>query len=130
MSSDDGVSGLTGLGRRHGAGAGRQECADAPAVEVSHLAKDFGGRAAVADVSFSVARGEVFGFLGPNGAGKTTTVRMLGTLVAPTSGSAAVAGIPLAPEKGVAGPVPAAERGREPRMLRRPVRGARPGRSH
>ncbi len=101
MSSDDGVSGLTGLGRRHGAGAGRQECADAPAVEVSHLAKDFGGRAAVADVSFSVARGEVFGFLGPNGAGKTTTVRMLGTLVAPTSGSAAVAGIPLAPEKGV-----------------------------
>jgi len=42
----------------------------------------------------------VFGFLGPNGAGKTTTVRMLGTLVAPTSGAATVAGIPLAPENG------------------------------
>jgi ABC-2 type transport system ATP-binding protein len=46
-------------------------------------------------VSFSVARGEVFGFLGPNGAGKTTTVRMLSTLIRPTSGSAVVAGIPL-----------------------------------
>jgi ABC-2 type transport system ATP-binding protein len=48
-----------------------------------------------------VGRGEVFGFLGPNGAGKTTTVRTLGTLIAPTSGSATVAGIPLTPENGV-----------------------------
>ncbi|MHA6759447.1 ABC transporter ATP-binding protein [Streptacidiphilus sp. PAMC 29251] len=64
-------------------------------MEVSHLRKSFGGRTAVEDVSFSVARGEVFGFLGPNGAGKTTTVRILGTLIAPTSGSAVVAGIPL-----------------------------------
>ena len=69
--------------------------APAAAVEVSHLSKNFGGRAAVEDVSFSVAPGEVFGFLGPNGAGKTTTVRILGTLIAPTSGSAMVAGIPL-----------------------------------
>jgi ABC-type multidrug transport system ATPase subunit len=46
-------------------------------------------------------RGEVFGFLGPNGAGKTTTVRTLGTLLAPTSGSATVAGFPLTPENGV-----------------------------
>ena len=53
----------------------------------------------MADVSFSVARGEVFGFLGPNGAGKTTTVRILGTLIAPTSGSAVVAGIPLGPAR-------------------------------
>ena len=63
------------------------------AIEVSHLTKVFGGRAAVSDVSFSVAGGEVFGFLGPNGAGKTTTVRILGTLIAPTSGSAVVASI-------------------------------------
>jgi ABC-2 type transport system ATP-binding protein len=49
----------------------------------------------VDDVSFSVAAGEVFGFLGPNGAGKTTTVRMPGTLIEPTSGSAVVAGIQL-----------------------------------
>ena len=69
----------------------------AAAIEVSHLSKVFGGRTAVDDVSFSVGQGEVFGFLGPNGAGKTTTVRMLGTLIAPTSGSASVAGIPLAP---------------------------------
>ena len=67
------------------------------ALEVSHLTKRFGGRTAVDDVSFTVKRGEVFGFLGPNGAGKTTTVRILGTLISPTSGSAVVAGIPLTP---------------------------------
>jgi ABC-2 type transport system ATP-binding protein len=71
------------------------------ALEVSHLSKDFGNRHAVTDVSFSVRSGEVFGFLGPNGAGKTTTVRILGTLIAPTSGSAVVAGIPLTPANGV-----------------------------
>ena len=73
----------------------------APALAVEHLSKRFGGRVAFDDVSFQVGHGEVFGFLGPNGAGKTTTVRTLGTLVAPTSGSATVAGIPLAPENGV-----------------------------
>src|SRR5437868_15437652 len=72
-----------------------------PALTVEHLTKRFGDRVAVDDVSFTVAAGEVFGFLGPNGAGKTTTVRMLGTLIAPTSGSAVVAGLPLAPENGV-----------------------------
>jgi ABC-2 type transport system ATP-binding protein len=73
----------------------------APVLVVENLTKRFGDRVAVDDVSFSVAAGEVFGFLGPNGAGKTTTVRMLGTLIAPTSGSALVAGIPLAPASGV-----------------------------
>jgi len=73
----------------------------APALTVEHLTKRFGDRVAVDDVSFTVAAGEVFGFLGPNGAGKTTTVRMLGTLIAPTSGSAVVAGLPLAPANGV-----------------------------
>jgi len=53
------------------------------------------------DVSFELGYGEVFGFLGPNGAGKTTTVRTLGTLIAPTSGSATVAGVRLTPENGM-----------------------------
>ncbi len=74
-----------------------QTTAEPAAIEVSHLTKNFGERPAVADVSFRVARGEVFGFLGPNGAGKTTTVRILGTLVSATAGSAMVAGIPVGP---------------------------------
>jgi ABC-2 type transport system ATP-binding protein len=73
----------------------------APALAVHSLSKHFGGRVAFQDVSFEIGYGEVFGFLGPNGAGKTTTVRTLGTLIAPTSGSATIAGIPLAPENGV-----------------------------
>jgi ABC-2 type transport system ATP-binding protein len=73
----------------------------APALSVSALSKRFGDRIAFRDVSFEIGYGEVFGFLGPNGAGKTTTVRTLGTLIAPTSGSAMVAGIPLKPENGV-----------------------------
>jgi len=72
-----------------------------PAISVEHLTKRFGDRVAFDDVSFAIAYGEVFGFLGPNGAGKTTTVRTLGTLLAPTSGSASVAGLPLIPENGV-----------------------------
>jgi ABC-2 type transport system ATP-binding protein len=72
-----------------------------PALSVHGLGKRFGDRVAFQDVSFEIGYGEVFGFLGPNGAGKTTTVRTLGTLIAPTSGSAAVAGIPLTPENGV-----------------------------
>ena len=72
-----------------------------PALVVEGLTKRFGDRVAFSDVSFEVGYGEVFGFLGPNGAGKTTTVRTLGTLIAPTSGSASVAGVPLKPENGV-----------------------------
>jgi ABC-2 type transport system ATP-binding protein len=71
-----------------------------PALTVDHLSKRFGERTAFQDVSFTVASGEVFGFLGPNGAGKTTTVRTLGTLIAPTSGTASVAGIPLTSDNG------------------------------
>ena len=71
------------------------------ALVVNNLTKRFGERTAFSDVSFEVGYGEVFGFLGPNGAGKTTTVRTLGTLIAPTSGSATVAGIPLSLENGV-----------------------------
>jgi len=72
-----------------------------PALSASALSKRFGDRTAFRDVSFEIGYGEVFGFLGPNGAGKTTTVRTLGTLVAPTSGSATVSGLPLTPENGV-----------------------------
>jgi ABC-2 type transport system ATP-binding protein len=72
-----------------------------PALAVQNLSKRFGDRVAFQGLSFEIGKGEVFGFLGPNGAGKTTTVRTLGTLIAPTSGSATVAGIPLAPENGV-----------------------------
>ena len=73
-----------------------------PVLVVEHLTKRFGERVAVDDVSFSVGAGEVFGFLGPNGAGKTTTVRMLATLIAPTSGTARVANLSLDPANGVA----------------------------
>jgi ABC-2 type transport system ATP-binding protein len=72
------------------------------AITVEGLTKRFGERTALADVSFSVGWGEVFGLLGPNGAGKTTTVRTLGTLIAPSAGAAVVAGIPLTPENDVA----------------------------
>jgi ABC-2 type transport system ATP-binding protein len=74
---------------------------DGAALSVHGLGKRFGDRLAFNDVSFEIGYGEVFGFLGPNGAGKTTTVRTLGTLIAPTSGSATVAGIALTPENGI-----------------------------
>jgi ABC-2 type transport system ATP-binding protein len=68
-------------------------------IEVSDLVKIYGGDTrAVDQVSFDVDRGELFGFLGPNGAGKTTTIRILGTLLRPTSGIARVAGFDVASE--------------------------------
>ena len=72
------------------------------ALSVRSLSKSFGDRIAYQDVSFDVGRGEVFGFLGPNGAGKTTTVRTLGTLIAPSSGAATIAGLELTPANGMA----------------------------
>src|SRR5438445_8052538 len=69
------------------------------AVEARSLTRTFkGGVEAVRGIDLSIARGEVFGFLGPNGAGKTTTVRMLCTLLPPTSGSASVAGVDVVSE--------------------------------
>jgi ABC-2 type transport system ATP-binding protein len=62
------------------------------AVEVIGITKKFGPITAVDKVSFVVTEGEIFGFLGPNGAGKTTLIRMLTTLIKPTSGEAKVAG--------------------------------------
>ena len=71
----------------------------ANAVEVDGLAKTYpGGVEAVKGVDFNVAAGEVFGLLGPNGAGKSTTIGMLTTTVAPTSGSARLAGFDVVRE--------------------------------
>jgi ABC-2 type transport system ATP-binding protein len=61
-------------------------------ITTNNLTKYFGKLGAVQSVTFSVDKGEVFGLLGPNGAGKTTTMRMLTTLLAPTSGAATVSG--------------------------------------
>jgi ABC-2 type transport system ATP-binding protein len=62
------------------------------AIETTNLARRFGERPAVEDLTLAIPAGAVFGFLGPNGAGKTTTVRMLAALIAPSGGSAVVAG--------------------------------------
>jgi ABC-2 type transport system ATP-binding protein len=64
-------------------------------IEVSHLVKAFGNFRAVDDISFSVKRGEIFGFLGANGAGKTTAMHMLTGLNQPTGGTGTVAGFDI-----------------------------------
>ena len=61
-------------------------------IEVSNLTKKFKDFTAVNNISFNVKQGEIFGFLGPNGAGKSTTIKMLITLLVPTSGKADVDG--------------------------------------
>jgi ABC-2 type transport system ATP-binding protein len=70
-----------------------------PAIEVTDLVKSYGDVEAVRGVSFTVPRGEVFGFLGPNGAGKSTTINMLCTLAKPTSGTARVSGFDVLTER-------------------------------
>jgi ABC-2 type transport system ATP-binding protein len=62
-------------------------------IRVRNLVKSFGSFTAVDDVSFDVAEGEIFAFLGPNGAGKTTTIKMLTTLLKPSSGSIELDGL-------------------------------------
>ena len=62
-------------------------------IQVDNLTKKFDAFTAVNNVSFEVAKGEIFAFLGPNGAGKTTTIKMLTTLLRPTSGSIRMDGI-------------------------------------
>jgi ABC-2 type transport system ATP-binding protein len=66
------------------------------AIEVRDLVKTFGEFTAVDHLNFSVPHGEIFGFLGPNGAGKSTTIKMLCTLLRPTSGTATVNGFDVA----------------------------------
>jgi ABC-2 type transport system ATP-binding protein len=62
-------------------------------IRVRELTKTFGGLTAVDGISFEVAEGEIFAFLGPNGAGKTTTIKMLTTLLTPTSGKVEIDGL-------------------------------------
>jgi ABC-2 type transport system ATP-binding protein len=66
---------------------------EAGMVRVANLVKKFGDLTAVNDVSFDVKKGEIFAFLGPNGAGKTTTIKVLTTLLKPTSGSVELDGL-------------------------------------
>lgn len=68
------------------------------AIEINGLTKRFGDFTAVDGVSFDVAGGEIFGFLGPNGSGKSTLIRMLCGLIAPTAGTAKVAGFDIQKE--------------------------------
>jgi drug efflux transport system ATP-binding protein len=67
-----------------------------PAIEVHGLTRRFGDFVAVNNLSFTVARGEIFGFLGSNGAGKSTTIRMLCGLLRPSAGTATVGGVDVA----------------------------------
>jgi ABC-2 type transport system ATP-binding protein len=62
-------------------------------IDVNHLSKSYGSVTAVNDLILSVKRGQVFGFLGPNGAGKSTTIKLLTTLIRPSSGSLSILGI-------------------------------------
>ena len=64
-----------------------------PLIDVRNLSKDYGDNLAVDEVSFTVEEGEIFGFIGPNGAGKTTTIRILATLLEPTSGEVFIDGM-------------------------------------
>src|SRR5437773_10591652 len=66
---------------------------DRPIIRVQHVVRSFGAVTAVNDVSFDVQPGEIFAFLGPNGAGKTTTIKMLTTLLRPTSGALELDGL-------------------------------------
>ncbi len=68
------------------------------AIEIRQLEKKFGNFVAVNKISFSVKRGEIFGFLGANGSGKSTTIRMLCGIITPTSGSGTVAGFDIVRE--------------------------------
>lgn len=70
----------------------------APLVSVENLVVSYGKTVAVRGLSFAIPRGEVFGFIGPNGAGKTSTIKVLATLLKPTSGRALVAGLDVVKE--------------------------------
>lgn len=64
-----------------------------PMIQIRHLRKEYKGLVAVRDLNLELEAGDIFGFIGPNGAGKTTTIKMLATLLTPTSGVALVDGV-------------------------------------
>ncbi len=96
MSAAAVVKGKAQAGREGAGGAGG---AGGAAIEAAGLTKTFGDFHAVKDVSFSIAPGQLVAFLGPNGAGKSTTMRMLTGYLAPSAGSARVAGFDVATER-------------------------------
>jgi len=65
-------------------------------IELHELTKDYGTTIAVNKLSLNIAAGEIYGFIGPNGAGKTTTIRLMGGILAPTSGSIIIGGFDMA----------------------------------
>jgi ABC-type multidrug transport system ATPase subunit len=65
------------------------------AIRTEGLTKHYTGVKALSDLTLDVPAGSIYGFLGPNGAGKTTTLKILGGLIAPSAGTASVAGVPL-----------------------------------
>src|SRR5438034_5825389 len=70
------------------------------AIRTEGLVRQFNDANAVDNVNLDIPRGEIYGFLGPNGAGKSTTVRVLCTLMAPTAGTATVAGYDVGSQPG------------------------------
>ena len=100
MSSSPSDRGLTPKPRtdRQGGGSAGSAGSSSPIISVSHLVKAFGSFRAVDDISFTVQKGEIFGFLGANGAGKTTAMHMLTGLNQPTSGTGKVVGYDISTE--------------------------------
>jgi len=84
------------LTNRNGKMVLKSSQSNSPAVRAENLSKSFGDFVAVDHISFTVARGEIFGFLGPNGAGKSTAIRMLCGLLEPSGGRAYVGGYDIA----------------------------------
>jgi ABC-2 type transport system ATP-binding protein len=78
-------------------------------IEVKDLTKRFDGLVAVDHVSFTVEKGEIFGFLGPNGAGKSTTISMLATILTPSGGDATISGFSIRRHEAAAGDRPGAD---------------------
>jgi len=67
-------------------------------IELTDLSKRYAAVRAVRSLNLTIPRGQIFGFIGPNGAGKTTTIKMMGGIIAPTSGSVRICGIDMAAE--------------------------------